>query len=92
MRRLLWSPLLSVLFGLAPFLVFGGTTRSRTVNGVVVEQSSFNLLGLGLAIVGMALAGQAIMSRVQEDRFATTIAFAGLALCLFQLPRSIGSF
>lgn len=91
MSRLLWSPLLSILFGLAPFLVFGGTTSSRTINGVVVEQSSFNLLGLALAIIGLVLAGQAILSR-KEDRLAAAVGVAGLALCLFQLPRSIGLF
>ena len=53
-------PLIAIVLGLLPFVLFVGSTNTVDVNGARVREESFNLLGLILAVLGIVLAMQSI--------------------------------
>lgn len=85
------TPLIILILGLLPFWLFIGGSSTTTVNGEVVQDSSFNLAGLILGLIGAGMALSALrdpIARQDQPRLALIVA-AG-ALCVYQLVRSVG--
>jgi len=83
-----------ILIALAPFAIRFGTSSSRTVNGVVVESSSVNYVGLVLGPVAILIGLMALrlLSRTaDEDRIKRIIAIAAIiGIGALQLLNGLG--
>ena len=95
-RRLL-RPLIALVLGGLPFWVVGGIFQRTVINGQVVQDSSFNILGIVLAVIGVALVVKMLRSDGafgQPPRWWPRTGLGILAglLCLFQLGQSLGFY
>ena len=84
------NPILATLLAIAPFLIFIGGKQTVTVNGVVVRDDQFNILGILFALIGLALVVPVLRPSAPRDMARKV--FAGVAglLCLLQLAASAG--
>jgi hypothetical protein len=86
-------PLVAAVLGVLPFVVFAGTSQTTVVNGLTVHDSALNLLGLGLAVVGIAVAVATLRRRpgratVIAAGLAGLVCLGGVANSLDLLPRA----
>lgn len=86
------SPLTALALGILPFWVFVGTSNRSTVNGRVVSDSSFNLLGLVMAGIGTAMAFRILRDDAPRDLPRTALAVVAILVCIFQLWLSADLF
>lgn len=79
---------LALALGVIPFFLFVGSSHTVTINGAVVRDEQFNLVGAILAIVGLGLALWTLLS--QDTKAVVSKAVAGVAVlvCLLQLAAS----
>ncbi|CAB3722800.1 hypothetical protein LMG1873_04073 [Achromobacter piechaudii] len=90
-------PLAAMLLGLLPFWLFMGSTQQTLVNGKLVQDSSFNILGLILAIAGLVMAAKMLKkdgSYGEPPRWwaRTVLCVAAVLLCVFQIGQSAGLY
>ncbi|NED98034.1 hypothetical protein G1H11_22300 [Phytoactinopolyspora alkaliphila] len=83
-------PVVAAALGLLPFVLFAGASSTTTVNGEVVQDSRFNMLGLVLAIAGLVMAWRALVARGGQRRLRSALASVAGVICLVQLPHSAG--
>lgn len=81
------KPLLALAFAILPFFLFVGSTNMTAINGEVVADSRFNLLGTVLGIAGLWIAYRAFRSPVSDGAVKGVAAVAGI-LCIVQLASS----
>lgn len=91
MRERLGRPLVGLILGILPFYLFVGSTRVVVINGERVRDESFNVLGLVLAGIGLAIALRAVLPG-NGGRDVLRQGFAALAvvLCVLQIAVSGG--
>lgn len=90
-------PLFALLLGMLPFWLFLGTTQQASVNGIKVQDSSFNILGLVLAIAGLVMAVKMLKndgSYGEPSRWwaRSVLCIAAALLCVFQIGQSAGLY
>lgn len=86
-------PLTSLVLGILPLWLFAGTSESFSVNGQLVSQSRFNILGLVLAGIGLAITARLLWNDgpwAQRWLPRTALAAVAAAICLVQLAYSVG--
>jgi hypothetical protein len=83
-------PLIALILGLLPFLLFVGVSNTVKVNGVVARDDNFNLLGIVLAIAGLSLAVSSLRSRGAFGAARKAAAVVALVACGVQIVASIG--
>jgi hypothetical protein len=83
-------PLVALILGFVPFLLFAGLSNSLTVNGALVRDDRFNVLGIVLAIAGLALAATSLRSPGAFGALRKAIAIAALLVCCIQFAASAG--
>lgn len=90
-------PVAAMILGLLPFWLFLGTSQTTTVNGKLVQDSSFNVLGLILAIAGLVMAVKMLK---QDGAYGeaprwwprTVLAVLAGLLCVFQIGQTAGFY
>ncbi|SPT37666.1 Uncharacterised protein [Achromobacter denitrificans] len=90
-------PLFALLLGMLPFWLFLGTTQQASVNGIKVQDSSFNILGLILAIAGLVMAVKMLKndgSYGEPSRWwaRSVLCVVAALLCVFQIGQSAGLY
>lgn len=85
-------PLVALMLGLLPFVLFAGLKNTARVNGVVVQDDQLNIIGLVLAFTGIVLAVTSMRSRSAFDGLRRSIAAVAVLVCLVQIPISAGLF
>lgn len=86
-------PLIGLVLGILPLWLFVGTSESYSVNGQLVSQSRFNLLGLVLAGIGLAMVVRLLWNDGPwAERWLprTVLAAIAVMVCLAQLAYSVG--
>jgi hypothetical protein len=83
-------PLIALILGLAPLVLFAGISNTVTVNGDVVRDDNFNALGILLAIIGLGLAISALRSTGAFATLRKAVAIGALIVCGVQLAASAG--
>ncbi|QEN89852.1 hypothetical protein FZC33_27645 [Labrys sp. KNU-23] len=86
-------PLTGLVLGVLPLWLFVGTSESFSVNGQFVSQSRFNILGLVLAGIGLAMMIKLLWNDGPWARRwlpRTALAVVAAAICLVQLAYSVG--
>jgi hypothetical protein len=94
-KQLLRQPAIALLLGVLPFWLFVGASSSTTINGQVVQQSHFNVLGLVLAGIGLAMAVRLLWGDFQAKQNwlpRTGLAILAALVCLAQLGYSVGLY
>lgn len=79
--------------GIVPIWLFLGVRQSRTVNGALVWDSSFNLLGVILAGIGLAMAVKLLWTDgpwAKRWWLRTVLATLAAVICLLQFGYSLG--
>jgi len=76
---------IALALGVIPFFLFLGTSQTVTVNGTVVRDEQFNVLGVVLAIAGTGLALRILLSRAPKTLVSTLVAGLAIPVCLLQL-------
>ncbi|WP_395678705.1 hypothetical protein [Inquilinus sp.] len=89
------APLIAILLGLLPFWLFVGMSQTTKINGEVVQDSSLNVLGIVLAVIGIVIAFKMLRddgSFGQPPRWwaRTVLAIVAILLGLFQGVYSLG--
>ncbi len=79
--------LTALILGLVPFWVFVGSSNTLKVNGEIVGESHFNVLGLILGIAGIAAAISALRERGSWLR--TVLCAVALLVCAAQIAWSV---
>ncbi|RDE07674.1 hypothetical protein [Pelagibacterium lacus] len=82
------TPLIAILLGVLPYFIFVGSSQTITVNGAVVRDEQFNLLGIVLAVVGLWLAFTVLRPSAPGDVVRKALAGIAALLCLVQLAAS----
>lgn len=95
--RRLRRPLIALILGLLPFWVFLGSVQQTTVNGRLVQDSSFNILGILLAVIGLVMAIKMLRkdgSYGEYERWLprTLLTVAAALVCLFQIGQAAGLY
>lgn len=95
--RRLRRPLIALLLGLLPFWVFMGSVQQTAVNGKLVQDSSFNILGILLAGIGLAMAIKMLRkdgSYGEYERWLprTLLTIVAALVCLFQIGLAAGLY
>ena len=95
--RRLRRPLIALILGVLPFWVFLGSVQQTSVNGKLVQDSSFNTLGILLAVIGLVMAAKMLRkdgSYGEYERWLPRTALTGVAalVCLFQIGQSAGLY
>lgn len=90
-------PVVALILGLLPFWLFLGTSQQTTVNGRVVQDTSFNILGLILAIAGLVMAVKMLFKdgaygEPQRWWLRSVLAVLAAALCIFQIGQTSGFY
>jgi len=80
--------LIALALGILPFFLFLGTSQTVTVNGAVVRDEQFNILGVVLAIVGIGLSLRIFLSPVRRTLPNTLVTGLAVSVCLLQLAAS----
>jgi hypothetical protein len=83
------APVLALLLGLVPFLAFIGTSSTVTINGEVVRNEQFNLLGLTCALIGLGIVFTILRPSAPRDLPRKLLAGLAGAVCLLQLAASL---
>ncbi len=84
------TPLIILALGIVPFWLFIGTSSSTTVNGQVVSDHRFNIAGLVLGLVGVAMAFRALREGARGDGLRLGLIVAAGVVCLLQIAHSVG--
>lgn len=87
MQRFL-KPLIALILGLLPFFLFIGSTSTVVVNGETVSDSRFNLGGIVLALIGIALAVAVIREKGAGQMARKLLAALAVLVCVLQLASS----
>lgn len=82
------TPIVALALGVVPFFLFVGSSQSVTINGTVVRDEQFNLLGALLALVGLGLAVRTLLSRDHKALVSKAVAGLAVLVCLVQLAAS----
>lgn len=82
------KPLLALAFAILPFFLFVGSTNVTTINGEVVVDSRFNVLGAVLGLAGLWIAFRAFRSPAGDGAVKGSAAAAGI-LCVVQLASAV---
>lgn len=91
MRERLSLPLVSLFLGIIPFFIFVGSTNVVTIDGETVRDDSFNVLGLLLACIGLAITFKAMMPQAGgRDVLRQGLAALAVTICLLQIAVSVG--
>lgn len=91
MRERLGRPLAGLILAMLPFYLFLGSTRVVVVNGERVRDESFNVLGLALAGIGLAVTLRAVLpGKRGRDVLRQGLAALAVALCVLQIVVSGG--
>ncbi len=90
-------PIFALILGMLPFWLFMGTTQQASVNGMVVQDTRFNILGLILAIAGLVMAAKMLKNDGSYGEPArgwprTVLCVAAGLLCIFQIGQSAGLY
>ncbi len=90
-------PLIALILGVLPFWVFMGSVQQTTVNGKLVQDSSFNILGLILAVAGLVMAVKMLRKDGSYDEYErwlprTLLTVVAALVCLFQIGQSAGLY
>jgi hypothetical protein len=85
-------PLIALALGLLPLMLFGGASSKTTVNGQVVQDSQFNVLGLLLAVVGLVIAWRCVVASGGNRLLRSSLAGVAAIVCVIQLALSAGFF
>ena len=90
-------PLFALLLAMLPFWLFLGTTQQASVNGIKVQDSSFNILGLILAIAGLVMAVKMLKndgSYGEPSRWwaRSVLCVVAALLSVFQIGQSAGLY
>lgn len=85
-------PLLAIVLGLLPFVVFVGTSNTARVNGELVRDEQLNILGLLLAAAGLWMAVASLRAGSQPATLRRVAAVAAILVCSVQLAASAGLF
>lgn len=90
-------PLAINVLGLLPFWLFLGTSQQLTVNSKLEQSSSFNVLGLILAVAGLAMLVKMLRkdgSYGECERWwpRTVLGLLGAVLCVFQIGQAAGLY
>lgn len=81
--------LIAALLGILPYFLFIGGTNTATVNGVVVRDEQFNLLGIVCALIGLWLVFTILRRSAPKDMVRKALGVVAGLLCLLQLAASI---
>jgi len=86
------NPLLALILGLLPFVVFVGASSSTRINGQTVSEENINVLGLALAAAGFVIVVRFL--RAKSPRTTLSLILSGLAIlvCAAQIPASLGLY
>lgn len=83
-----YTPLIALLLGVLPFFLFLGATNTTTLNGEVIADDRFNLLGLVMAIVGLVLVYRVLRPSAPNDGARKGLAAVAGLICAVQLANS----
>lgn len=88
------SPLTALALGILPFWVFAGTSGRTVINGRVVSDWSFNILGLVMVAIGIVMAFRVLRDDTGRPRVLprTLLAVAAILVCILQLGLCAGLF
>lgn len=92
MLKALRAPLVALLLGLVPFMVFVGASNTVRVNGKVVQDDQFNILGLVLAAIGLVLALRFMVATTPRSRAGIVVSALAMAACTAQIGASLGLY
>lgn len=85
-------PVVAIALALAGFILFGGSRSTKTVNGVVVEDSSLNLLGIVLAVAGIVMAVKHIRLTGGNANVRRALCGFAILVAIFQILYSADVF
>lgn len=85
-------PLLAIILGLLPFVLFLGTSSTVRVNGQLVRDDQLNILGLVLAAAGLWMAIASLRPSSPPAMLRRLAAVAAILVCGVQLAASAGLF
>lgn len=83
------KPLIALALAIIPFFVFLGTTDMVTVNGEVVSDNRFNLVGLVMAIAGLVIVWGIVKPSAPKDAARKSVAVLAGLLCCVQIANAI---
>ena len=83
-------PLIALVLGLMPSVVFVGVSNTVTVNGELLRDDRLNILGIVLAIAGLALAVTSLRPPGAFGALRKALAIVALLVCGVQLAASAG--
>lgn len=84
------TPLIAILLGVLPYFIFLGSSQTVTINGTMVRDEQFNLLGIVLAVIGLWLAFTVLRPSAPKDAARKALAGIAALLCLVQFAASVG--
>lgn len=82
------TPIIALALGVVPFFLFVGSSHTLTVNGAVVRDEQFNVVGAILALVGLGLALRTLLSQDTKALVSKAVAGFAVLVCLLQLAAS----
>lgn len=85
--------LIGLALGILPLWLFMGTSESYSVNGQLVSQSRFNILGVVMAGIGLAMMVKLLWhDGPWSERWLprTLLAVVAAVICAVQLAYSVG--
>lgn len=83
------KPLVALSLAIIPFFIFIGSTDTVTINGELVSDNRFNLGGLIMAGIGLAMVFAVLRPWARTTVKAKAIAAVAGLLCLVQILNSI---
>lgn len=86
------KPLVALVLGLLPFVLFVGIYNTVTINGELVREESINILGLVLAVIGLGLAVRSFGPVAEHTTPCRILAIAAILVCILQIPATIGLY
>ena len=82
------SVIIAAALGILPYFLFLGSSSTTRINGEVVRDEQFNLLGVILAAIGISIAIKVLRTSVPGDPLRAGLAVVAALICVLQLAAS----
>lgn len=94
-KELLRNPAIALVLAVLPIWLFTGAYSSTTINGQVVQESHFNLLGLVMSATGLGMALNVLLGdwRANQNWLPrSALAVMAALACIAQFTYSLGLY